>query len=1435
MVTNSNTKQLPYQINTFAKGMDTDTSDALIDNDAYRLAENLRYITDIDETTGELRLIEGAVTINQQAETDESDSFKSEPIIRAFNSVRNIGAVVCENKDKSWAVFRIEYNDNEYIPTLVFGWCRDELDQDTKISTTIKYEDKDKVQLYIADGKHALMKINLYDEARQSDIRYISNGLSFSDLNKVQIDSVLSGGQLETGLVQYSYRLYNNNNVATQIAPLSDIKAITGSYSEIGPIGLEEQEKSSMGLRIKVEVSLSDIYSKIQIYRIQYLVNGQLPKISLICDEKLSLQLQHDDELDVDKSYHIYDDLGGASLQELTSEEFNSLTGIYIQPKVIESKNNILFAGDVKYEIDVLDENYLNMDFRAFSSGDKVNGVPVTINTIPNENVINENLDFSKEYNEDSWKTIKPNYTNTIGGYGPNIEWKLAEQDQDYSINTYSGQQHPSISEIQIPNDRKKHGGIVKRGLRHDEIYRYGIILYSKLGTKYPVKWIADIRTPNINYSIGAIDEQTNKIQTLSHLFGVPGTVMKEVPHLLHPVFKIHENILKPDVISGYEIVRVHRTVDDMATVMQGVIASTVEKHYNPRSEEVRMKEVSSSGLPFLDHVLYSSRYEEFDSSSQVTGEVFLDFPDAETNINVLQFYSPEISYQSDDVLNVLKSNDTWYLQCLYPLVSYVSEDPVQGRSLYKDTEFMTSIDGITIRSAYLTTGMYYCDVMQYKLFYALLSGDNSRRIKWYTPWLVSTHFLSPENSDDARKVDFDELFGLNVYKLRRRYNIGIPNTIQYYGAATYGGPPKLKYNISDYSLINHTNHNKLVTNDQFEGKQNQSVVGDYTFFNCVAPFILADKDSDFNVNKLKDDADANKFRDELIATCGTSLALSFENDFHTDVNNIIRHFYRDENKNRGDSLSDCEYSMLCNIRRNIIPYGGFSKYSRDHSTYTQHGYYFSSDYTGDIKMFDGDTTVSTYEFVTAHKWYDATHVSPRATVVCQVAVESSIDMDLDAGERFSNNTQSNPTLVQVQPCNFNNQYVQKKPAYVYNTAYSIDPQLLLVNYSLDTIENSLKNFDYRVHYSNQASNNQAADPWLIFQPLNYLDVDAKYGGITELRTFKNELIFWQERAAGVLSVNERVQISTESNLPLILGTGGVLERYDYLTTNNGMKHNQHADTQSDSTLYWWDYDNNSICAYTRGNIPVQLSKVKSVQNILNRSAKNNKLINSDIKKSNYPLLAYDHKYNEVLFKVGALGESNDVNTLVYSERQAQFSSLYDIDPHCYFDINRSLKFLHYDDSEYNMYQWNAGDNTSARGFKQHPLLPYVKYIINDQSTQVKVYDNTEFAGTIPNSDQWNKDAYIASTLTEDINFEFNTPLKQTGKIDGTKITNRQLDFKFAIPRCGYKDKETGKWITKEWGDRMRGKTMQCEMSSLSNSLNFSLQYIITKYRISWS
>jgi hypothetical protein len=54
------------------------------------------------------------------------------------------------------------------------------------------------------------------------------------------------------------------------------------------------------------------------------------------------------------------------------------------------------------------------------------------------------------------------------------------------------------------------------------------------------------------------------------------------------------------------------------------------------------------------------------------------------------------------------------------------------------------------------------------------------------------------------------------------------------------------------------------------------------------------------------------------------------------------------------------------------------------------------------------------------------------------------------------------------------------------------------------------------------------------------------------MKLFKDRLIFWQENATGMLAVNERVVLNDQNDAQVVLGTGGVLERYDYFTTIYG-------------------------------------------------------------------------------------------------------------------------------------------------------------------------------------------------------------------------------------------------------------------------------------------
>jgi hypothetical protein len=163
---------------------------------------------------------------------------------------------------------------------------------------------------------------------------------------------------------------------------------------------------------------------------------------------------------------------------------------------------------------------------------------------------------------------------------------------------------------------------------------------------------------------------------------------------------------------------------------------------------------------------------------------------------------------------------------------------------------------------------------------------------------------------------------------------------------------------------------------------------------------------------------------------------------------------------------------------------------------------------------------------------------------------------------------------------------------YQYNTAYSTIFTALLYA-SQQTSDIKLNKFDSRVCYSDPKLNNEDIDSWQTFLPANFIDVDSRFGEITGLRLFKDKLIYWQEHATGILSVNERSLITDASNSELVLGTGDVLSRYDYLSTTYGMHKNQYCDAQSEHNLYWWDENKRALCNYTQGGSVTPLNVVK--------------------------------------------------------------------------------------------------------------------------------------------------------------------------------------------------------------------------------------------------
>ena len=141
------------QINTFVKGMNTDTSDALLSSDQYRYAENLRLVTNTEENTGELRLIEG-------------DRFlcKFDGEILYLTSIREY-IIVILREDNQWCVkvtTQGKYGDEDW--ETIFGPCTKPIWTETvALCGVTRWESEKNVKLYLTDntGEHNIMIFNV--------------------------------------------------------------------------------------------------------------------------------------------------------------------------------------------------------------------------------------------------------------------------------------------------------------------------------------------------------------------------------------------------------------------------------------------------------------------------------------------------------------------------------------------------------------------------------------------------------------------------------------------------------------------------------------------------------------------------------------------------------------------------------------------------------------------------------------------------------------------------------------------------------------------------------------------------------------------------------------------------------------------------------------------------------------------------------------------------------------------------------------------------------------------------------------------------------------------------------------------------------------------------------------------------------------------------
>jgi hypothetical protein len=551
--------------------------------------------------------------------------------------------------------------------------------------------------------------------------------------------------------------------------------------------------------------------------------------------------------------------------------------------------------------------------------------------------------------------------------------------------------------------------------------------------------------------------------------------------------------------------------------------------------------------------------------------------------------------------------------------------------------------------------------------------------------------------------------------------------------------------------------------------------------------------------------------------------------------------------------ITDSSYNfgtkyMLCNYKRSLVPYGGNSYEARSSRSYIpcsiiREG--LGLGYAYSILVKEGDTFISKFEYQRAM----ASGLTGGNGIIDETLVEAMVfPVETSINTRWQYNKTFTQTYTNAAgwPINlsavimqetagvydkvyvdttipltsgYTANFTQVNNLYSYNSVYS--KQNNITRFYPEPLDiNNNKEFDTRVLASDTKINGELSDSWTKWRVNNFIDVDSTYGPITNMLLFNNELLFWQDKAFGQLSVNQRSLLQDNNPGALTLGTGGILDRFDYISNTCG-NISERGVIKSNNGLYWLDTLNTTLYRYSGQLEP--LSKTKGLQSYLNTFVdKTTKCIGG----------VYDSKYTEV--NMTLLNGSAESTTLTFSELLNNFSP---------FQTFYPTQYINLFDGTYNtttdnrtVYLHNYGNKSTFYG----TIYPSkVRFVVNDNYDYTKVFDSIEYK-----SRSYNGTVLLFSDT-------FNTlkiwnDKQYTGEVSivmDSNITKREQGYSMIVPRNVVNSNiETDLDIfnvsnhdtNRLFKERIRDKYSIVELKyNNTNGYTFSVPYVKTNYRIS--
>lgn len=1362
-------------INSFTKGMNSDTAYDQIQNSQYTFAKNIRITKNqsLGGASDYSTLREGIVTPVPAGElvSDQYQIYGSngEVEILSVDSVDDIHILVCSDEEDNLLVERINLDDYQASDLIWKGYAFFKGCSNKEVSTVLYKELDNVTKLYIATGIKPIIELRVdekkdfyLDGNRYRDVDYLINN-RIIPRDRVYINDVISG-RLPASQVQYTYRFYNKYGNTTQLAPLTNkIQIIDSSRDK--EIGNAEGTETSKGLQITIPVAeFKDLFDRMQVFRLTYIKPNEDSEIALIYDDKI--------KGDINTPF-VLNDVGIEPLNVLTIEEFSAMSGLLLIPKHIENNQNYMFCANVEDDTIIKDVHIQYGDMKpVYTSVTLAKNCNGGIPQIPTD------LFSDEVYIEDY----------PIENVTPQAGSPLTYYFEDRGVN----------SELVHSTYNDMFTSSLLRSLRRGEAYKYGIVYYDKYGRRSDVISLGD-----------AVEiEDINPLKPQSVPFTFSGGTLTAQPigmkiTLPQPYTKDeNNNVLLKDII-GCQIVRRSSSEVYQKTLLQVALARPVQQGlalFNNDTTSEKKSPFYPTGFlttndititpPYYDYstALWSYALNAYVDESNsdwkscldktclvTTNEDYKKFEAATKNKNLFQIFSSEIDYRRDDVLEKVKVSNTTIEECLY------------------------------ISPMYMMYGDLSKDATQWhnglRFFGVLPNSDSNSGIIFHKD---QSYRLSPNDKED-------------IYWVFNYFNI---ESSQYDEESTVKSIKDVKIpNWSDGFTNIQRNTNQNIIDAIKKYKTFTTTVDQYTYNNWISSCKYDLKPG--HEMSVSNQTDTHGLTGEFIDTSEDLNNFLNSLDWADSVSDFIRCGYIGAGPSCFLAVTDSNFgtysettklcTSICNIKHPVktedieseeqVIYYGFGNYFKLIKD-TKSEQYLVSHADGHLDntmiVFDGDIYITPHEFTTMYKAYDfeSSDTLQSTQITNYIPLESKVNTYFDYGKNLLNTNSSN--LI-YEPGQVEGIITQERPAHQYNMIYSDNDASNDIFTLISTDKDETNVFKQRAYFSEPKTNGEFIDNYQIFKPASFIDVDSKYGPITHMLTDKNSLFYWQENAFGKFSVNERSLINDTNGNTIMLGQAGILSRYDYISTKYGMREGDMCACPAAQRIFWVDINNKAVVA-GNGEQAINYGEQLGVQNIIN-----------SIMFEDKPYVHHDLQNDELLCKI-----SKD-EQLIFNTKYNIATSLYTREYDDILNTKNHLYGLYIDSDNYlNIIKYNYLIQKESKDSFLSPME--LQFVVNPNASITKVFDSQQI---IPI-----KRLEYKSSQIDNLQSYFKTDLyDKVYMFNSDMWTDREGNILYNIPRFG----------NEKFGNRIRGKWMEVDFNTNAPEESTSISHVITKFRQSFS